>query len=593
MSEGTQRRLAAIVAADVAGYSRLVGMDEEGTLAAYRAYRRDLIDPTIASHNGRIANTAGDSLLLEFTSVVDAVRCAIAIQSGLTDRNADISDEKQILMRVGINVGDVVADGNDLLGDGVNIAARLEGLADAGGIALSDDAYRQVRDRLDISWQDDGEHEFKNIARPVHVWRWMPGTVSHAAPRADEPNLSLPNKPSIAVLPFENLSGDAEQEFFADGMTEDVITELSRFDDLFVIARNSSFAYKGQHIDVKTVAEQLGVRFILEGSVRKAGQRVRISAQLINGQDGGHIWAERYDGGLEDVFDLQEQVTSQVVGSIAPKITEAELEQVGRGKRIFDEAHENAWRAGDIYRKGLRLGDAQMVESAIEMAIEAAKSNPKCSVAYQVICTGYAMKSLRSWGGDPTELARIGERWARTFLSELPNSYMAYFSLGQALQRKGEHAAAKREYRHAKELNPNASVIYQWWAFSEACTGDLESAKEHAYLAIRLSPKDIQIGNAYLALAMVAFIEDDHAGLEEWADKAIQLAPSSPMRRALLISHAGWTGNRPLLETHSAELMRFAPNFIGSVFRGENWFFKQPAHAEKLLDGLRKAGFSE
>jgi adenylate cyclase len=321
MSEGTKRRLAAIVAADVVGYSRLMGADETGTLATLRAHRSELIDPLIEKHGGRIVKTTGDGLLLEFPSVIAAVEFAIAAQEGIVARNEGVPDLEAMRFRIGVHVGDVIIEGEDLFGNGVNIAARIEPLAEPDGISLSDDAYRQVRDRLDVIWEDGGEHEVKNIARPIQVWHWLRnGQQSPTQQSIESEPLELPDKPSIAVLPFDNMSGDPEQEFFADGMTEDLITDLSKISGMFVVARNSSFVFKGQPIDVRDAARQLGVRYVLEGSVRKAGSRVRINVQLIDAVSGGHLWAERYDGTVENVFELQDDVGAKVVAALAVRL---------------------------------------------------------------------------------------------------------------------------------------------------------------------------------------------------------------------------------------------------------------------------------
>ena len=338
-----ERRLAAILAADVAGYSRLMEADEEGTLAALRAVRRELGDPKIAEHRGRIVKTTGDGLLVEFASVVDAVRCAVEMQREMLARNAAIPAQRRIEFRMGINLGDRSIEDGDIFGDGVNIAARLEALAEPGGICLSAAAHEQVRDRLDITFDDLGEQQVKNIARPVRVYRVRPkgplstpGTPAPAGgrpgapPRAGEGRvgvLPLPDKPSLAVLPFQNMTGDAEQEYFVDGMVEEITTAIARLPWLFVIARNSSFFYKGKAIDVKQVARELGVRYVLEGSVRKAGQRVRITGQLIDATTGNHIWADRFDGALDDIFDLQDRVASSVVGAIEPRLRLSEIER--------------------------------------------------------------------------------------------------------------------------------------------------------------------------------------------------------------------------------------------------------------------------
>ena len=320
----TTRRLAAILAADVAGYSRLIGDDEEGTLNRLRSIRADVIDPKISEHRGRIVKTTGDGLLVEFTSVVDALRCATEIQSTMAERNADIAAEKRVEFRVGIHQGDIVVEDGDIFGDGVNVAARLEGLADPGGICVSARVQEDIAGKLDLAFEDVGEQSLKNIARPVRVYRVRDAASKSRSPLAPSA-LPLPDKPSIAVLPFQNMSGDPEQEYFADGMVEEIITALSRIRWLFVIARNSTFTYKGQAIDVKQVGRELGVRYGLEGSVRKAGQRVRITGQLIDAYTGAHLWADRFDGSLEDVFELQDKVATSVAGVIEPTLQRAEM----------------------------------------------------------------------------------------------------------------------------------------------------------------------------------------------------------------------------------------------------------------------------
>jgi TolB-like protein/class 3 adenylate cyclase len=322
------RRLAAILAADVAGYSRLIGADEGGTLQALKAIRADLIDPTIAAHNGRLVKTTGDGLLVEFGSVVDALRCATDVQARMAERNTAVPADKRIQFRIGINVGDIVVEDGDIFGDGVNVAARLEGLAEPGGICVSARVQEDATGKLDLAFEDMGEQTLKNITRPVRAYRVATGAMSATA--AVVPALPLPDKPSIAVLPFQNMSGDPEQEYFADGMVEEIITALSRIRWLFVIARNSSFTYKGQSVDVKRVGRELGVRYVLEGSVRKAGRRVRITGQLIDAVTGTHLWADRFDGSLEDVFDLQDKVASSVAGVIEPALQTAETAHSAR-----------------------------------------------------------------------------------------------------------------------------------------------------------------------------------------------------------------------------------------------------------------------
>src|SRR6266852_128773 len=341
-----QRRLAAILAADVAGYSRLMGADEEGTLAALKELRRELADPKIKEHRGRIVKTTGDGLLVEFASVVDAMRCAVEVQQGMAERNAGVPEERRLQFRIGINIGDIIKDGRDIYGDGVNVAARLEALAEPGGICVNRVVRDQVRDKLDFAFEDAGEQRVKNIARPLRVYRVRTDRVVGEARSTAQPPLALPDKPSVAVLPFTNMSGDPDQEFVSDGIAEDVITALSRYPSLFVIARNSCFTYKGRAVDVKQVGRELGVRYVLEGSLRKAGNRIRVTAQLVEAETGKHVWAERYDRNLADIFALQDEITGAVTIAIAPAIAHAEQQRAMRKP----PGSLDAWSA---YQRGL------------------------------------------------------------------------------------------------------------------------------------------------------------------------------------------------------------------------------------------------
>jgi TolB-like protein len=373
-AERVERRLAAIFAGDVAGYSRLMGQDEAGTLARLRRHWRELIDPKIAEHKGRVVKTTGDGLLVEFPSVVEAVACALAIQRGMSERNAGIPADQRIEFRIGINLGDVIVEEGDVIveegdihGDGVNIAARIEGIAETGGICISEDAFRQVRGKVDAEFADIGEQSLKNISRPIRIYR----VVLERLPEAQPPALLLLDKPSIAVLPFQNLSGDPEQEYFADGMVEEIITALSRIRWLIVIARNSSFTYKGRAVDVKEVGRELGVRYVLEGSVRKAGGRVRITAQLIDATSGAHLWADRFDGSLEDVFELQDKVASSVAGVIEPALQSAEtVRSAGRPT--------NDLTAYDLYLRAYAMvfSSSALIPEALDLLKQAIARDP-------------------------------------------------------------------------------------------------------------------------------------------------------------------------------------------------------------------------
>jgi adenylate cyclase len=366
-----ERRLAAILAVDVVGYSRLIRADEEGTIAAFKALRADPIGPALEAHRGRTVKLMGDGMLVEFASVVGAVHAAAAIQRALAQLNAGLAQDKRMDMRIGINLGDVVVDGDDIHGDGVNVATRLEGLAAAGGVCISEAVHEQVRDRIGLSFEDLGLREAKNIDRPLRVWHWHPdrdAASDEAAPARTA--LPPPDRPSIAVLPFDNMSGDQEQQYFADGITEDIITEISKISGLMVIARNSTFTYKGKAVKAQDVCRDLGVRYLLEGSVRKAGLRVRITAQLIDGRSGGHLWAERYDRGLADIFAVQDDVTERIVRSLEVKLIDGDDARPSRVETDNPEAYDCVLRGREQYRLFSKEGNAaarRLYERAIEL----------------------------------------------------------------------------------------------------------------------------------------------------------------------------------------------------------------------------------
>jgi TolB-like protein len=425
------RKLAAILAADVVGFSRLTGADEDRTLARLRALRSDLIDPTIAVYNGRVVKRTGDGAIVEFRSVVEAVRCAIEIQNSMIERNAGLQPERRIEFRIGIHLGDVVEESDgDLMGDGVNIAARLEGVAQPGGICLSEDAYRQVRSRLDLAIRDLGETKLKNITESLRIYSLQVGVAAEAktaaqpAPEQASAPLVLPDKPSIAVLPFQNMSGDPARDHFADGIVEDIITALARLRWLFVIARNSSFTYKGRSVDVKQVGRDLGVRYVLEGSVRTSGNRVRITGQLIDTSTGAHLWADRFDGAIEDVFDLQDQVTTSVIGAIAPKLQQVESERAARKAPQSLDAWENFVRGVSLYSQHSNGG----TKEAINMLNRAVSLDPGYAQAHG--CGPFA------WRGAPFRDGKIGippsQRLPRVFVALLPATLT---NLGHSLHR--------------------------------------------------------------------------------------------------------------------------------------------------------------
>jgi len=437
------RRLAAILAADVAGYSRLMGADEEGTLARLMSYRRALLEPNIAAHNGRIVKTTGDGLLVEFPSAVEAVRCAVEMQRGMVDCNAGVPIGERVEFRVGINLGDVIVEGDDIYGDGVNIAARLEGLAEPGGVFISNIVYEEVRDRVPFDFDDIGEQRVKNIARLVRVYR-----VPIADNTAARLTLPAPNKPSLAVLPFQNMSGDSEQDYFADGIVEEITTAIARLPWLFVIARNSSFTYKGRAVDVKQVARELGVRYVLEGSVRKAGNRVRLTGQLIDTATAAHVWADRFDGALNDIFELQDQMASNVVGAIEPRLRLCEIERATRKPTEHLDAYDLYLRALAQSQKFAENG----MHEAIVLLERALAIDPFYAPAAAMIGRCRFFQSIQGWGSlSDAEIAE-GVQLARQAIDvgkDDPETLcMAAFTLSIFA---GEHATATTAVHHYEE----------------------------------------------------------------------------------------------------------------------------------------------
>ena len=419
-----ERRLAAILAADVAGYSRLMGIDEEGTHKDLKAHCHELVEPKIQQHRGRMIKNTGDGFLAEFTSVLDAVRCATEIQQGMILRNGKTPDERRIEFRIGVHQGDIIIDSGDIFGDGVNVAARLEGIADPGGICVSARVQEDVRGKLDLALDDIGEQRLKNIERPVRVYR----ILSENKATRPRPALALPDRPSIAVLPFQNMSGDPEQDYFADGVVEELITALSRFRQLFVIARNSSFTYKDRAADVKEVGRELGVRYVLEGSVRRAANRVRITAQLIDAQTGGHLWANRFDGTPEDIFDLQDQVTTSVVGAIIPKLEEVEF---NRSKFKPTESLD----AYDYYLRAMMYFNQwtdETIGKALDLFYKAIELDPEFASANGLAAWCYVRRKLSGWMKNPGEMAEL-ERLARRAIKLANDDAVALYSGGWAL----------------------------------------------------------------------------------------------------------------------------------------------------------------
>jgi adenylate cyclase len=585
-----ERRLAAILAADVVGYSRMIRADEEGTLLAFRALRKELIDPKIDEYRGRIVKLMGDGMLVEFASVVDAVACGVDVQRKMVAKNERKPDSERIIFRIGINLCDVVIEEDDIHGDGVNIATRLEALSEPGGMCISDAAHEQVRDRLKLRFTDSGMQQVKNIDRPVKAWNW---TVSHTEvvpdPTAGGASLSLPEKPSIAVLPFDNMSGDAEQEFFADGMAEDIITALARMRNFFVIARNSSFSYRGKATDIRQVGRELGVRYVLEGSVRRVGPRVRITAQLIDAKTGNHVWAERYDRPADDIFAVQDEITMNVSGAIGTEIHAWEIERTA-GRRSTDLA---SWeRVMKAYSHMHKATAADTVE-ARKLCLDDIELSGGNSQSYAVLGFSYAWDLIYGWGeASITETATKAAQAGQSAISLDPKDELAHALLSVVHWLSGDHDAATRSAETAVGLNSNFPLANAMLGYALGFSGveHHSKAKEHIDLAIRLGPRDIWISWPYANLAML-----DVAG--ERYDEAIENARLSLDRNLSLgLGHrvlaAALALSGKLDEANAAwtKAVEVQPLDMSAYAQAMHRIFKQPHEAERYLSGLRLAG---
>jgi TolB-like protein len=583
-SERIERRLRAILAADVAGYSRLTGLDEEGTHARLKEHLRAVFDPCISEHRGRIVKHTGDGVLAEFVSVVDAVRCALLVQSGMAARNEGVRPDERIEFRIGINLGDIMLDAGDIFGDGVNVAARLEGLAEPGGICLSDDVHRQVRGKLDITFEDAGEQQLKNIAVPVRVFRvrpaGAPGTA--AAPR---PALALPDKPSIAVLPFQNMSGDPEQEYFADGIVEDIVTALSRFRNLFVISRNSSFTYKGHAVDVKQVGRELGVRYVLEGSVRKAANRVRITAQLIDAATGAHLWAERFDGALENIFELQDRVTERVVGAIAPKLEQAEIERATRKPTGSLDAYDYYLRAHATIHPWTQAGN----EEALRLFYRAIELDPGFAAAYGMAAWCRVQRKAGGWMQDRAreiaETERLARRAAELGKDDPVALSVAGFALAYVVH---DMAAGVPLIDRALTFNPNLAWAWLYSGLARVWLAEPDLAIEHLQHAMRLSPLDPLIADVQAAIAHAHFFADRYEEAAAWAAKVVELH-TAPYVAAAANALAG---NLDEANRIATRLLQEHPGLRIADIREALGPYR-PEDLAKYEAGLRKAGLPE
>jgi TolB-like protein/class 3 adenylate cyclase/Flp pilus assembly protein TadD len=581
------RRLAAILAADIAGYSRLMGVDEEGTLRQLKAHRKELVDPKITEHRGRIVKTTGDGMLVEFVSVVDAVRCAVDIQRAMVERNASIPADKRIEFRIGLNVGDIIIDGDDIFGDGVNVAARLEALADPGGIMVSSVVHDQVRDKLSFGFDDMGEQSVKNIARPIGVHRVSLAEASPLATTqlaaASKSDPAKSSRPSIAVLPFVNMSGDPEQEYFADGISEDIITGLSKLRWFFVIARNSSFAYKGKTVDVKRAARELSVRYVLEGSVRRAGNRVRITAQLIDASTNNHVWADRYDGDLTDIFALQDEITKKVVAAIEPRLLEAEGARALTRAPADLDAWELVARASSIF---WRMTPADS-EAAISLYREAVRQHREYAPAHSMLAVALLMSGFIGWTTITANLKDAADLAARA--AELDGSDpWAHLALGQLATMRRQTDAAVHAFQRALELNPNFAAAHGFLGYALALDGQFEPAVEHLNQALSLSPHDPQNIVFMIGLGQAHYQAGRYNDAVKYSQNIAQQRPEHFGAHRQLCASLAQAGRMEEARATLERLKQLQPN-VSLAWVNENLPLTSQA-MKKYLDGFRKAG---
>src|SRR6516165_3219754 len=580
-----EHRFAVVLCADVLGYSRLMGIDEEGTLAALRGVRRDLVDPQIAAHRGRIVRTMGDGLLVEFNSVVDAVRCAIAIQRGMPEHSGDMPEERRIRFRIAINMGDVVSDGDLIYGDGVAIASHMESLAEPGGINITRAVRDQVRDRLPIAFEDLGEHQVKNVARPVRAFRIVldkQGTASASAARkrAAPP----PERPGLVVLPFQNLGGDAEAEFFFDSVVEDLITELARARWFSVVARNTSFGYKGKAADAKQLARELGVRYVVEGSLRKAGNRVRISCQLVEAASGEHLWAERFDGTLEDSFDLQDQITESLIGSVGPVLRGAEFERARRKPEASQDAY-------DLVCRAIPAAFAETAEDnqeALRLLGLVFETDPDHAFANALAAWCRQQRHLMNWSRGEDDDREAAKRLARSAIShgaDFPLALAVAGAVRAALTR--DHDSALAAVDRATMINPNAAAVLGFDALTRCLCGAYDKAIEHAQKALRLSPVEPLLYYAAVALGLACLFIGRNEEAVTHARKAIDGNRNFALAYSILAMGCIRLGQSEEASQAVRQLTSAAPNFRIEALRKVR--FADAARLQSDLALLREA----
>ncbi len=586
--ERVQRRLAAILVADVVGYSRLIEADEEDTRARLRSLLAELIEPRIAADGGRIVKTTGDGILVEFPSAVDAVRNALVIQGAMRERNRDVAEDRKIEFRVGINLGDVIVEGDDIHGDGVNVAARLEGMCGPGEVYVSGSVHDQVAGKLTAAFDNLGEHIVKNIAKHVQIYRVRADIDESTSEVEAVTSLPLPDKPSIAVLPFENMSGDPEQEYFADGIAEDILTGLSRFRWFFVIARNSTFTYKGRAVDVKKAARELGVQYVLEGSVRKAANRLRITAQLIDALTGRHVWAERYDRDLEDIFAVQDEITQSIVSSVAPEFLSAEIQRVQR-KEVRNLDAWGCFVRANAHHSRFTEQDVTEAQRLLGMAIEL---DPAHAQAFCLLAFTHLLRVQFGWSNSPDRSIQEAAKAAEIAAVIDDRDAWAHTALGMVDLISRRYDDAIRRLEGAITLNPNLANAHGGLGQALALSGEFESADGHIQRAIRLSPMDPFLVYWFAHLGLAAFVAERYEDAVEWAAKTIHQNPRFPGGHRLIAASFGQLGKKREARASVEELLRLIPGMRPDDVR-KQVPFRKTADMERYVQGLRKAGLPD
>jgi adenylate cyclase len=584
--ERVNRKLAAILAADVVGYSRLMGVDEEGTLAALKQHRQAVFDPAVAAHHGRVVKLIGDGTIAEFGSVVDAVHCALAVQrsDGLLPDEAQ--RQPKIVLRIGINLGDVIIEGDDIYGDGVNIAARLEPLAEPGGICVSSIVNESVGNRIDVHFRDAGEISVKNIDRPIRVWKWHPRAAPDLAkPKPMEEKAAPAALASIAILPFTNMSGDPEQEYFSDGISEDIITDLSKIAGLTVIARNSSFTYKGRSVDIRTVGRELGVQSVLEGSIRRAGNRVRITAQLIDATNGAHLWADRYDRDLTDIFAVQDDVTQRIVEALKITLSPAEKARLAGSETHNVAAYDCVLRGREfMLAKEKNLGTFQQ---AIKYFKEALEHDPNYSVAYACLGFGYMFDYQNRWTEDPDKSLTIAKEYADQAIEKDPNEPLARCVAALAASYGKDLDRANEEVETAIKLNPSLALAHNLRGTIRTFSGQPLEAIPEIEQAMRIDPA--LSGQFLHFLGLAYLLAEKYETAAALLRQRIILVPNTDFSRAILTSALGHLGDIDDAKRVWAELMEINPKYSFTAHVGRQPF-KRSEDVERMAEGLRKAG---